>query len=302
MTTWSDLAAVARTQVREVADDPDARLRLREDFYLKYGFAEVLIAAAELDPALDDAKFGFGRSELDFMRWEIRRGVLDPGRGSPWWRAVNLSFLFDGQLAGLGHEAGLDGTDAPLPAKAWLAYIDDPSSVTWYRAHNTSIVSGYLEHSDLAPGESRPEQIFLNCVLYRLLFAQGMVEGVEFEKLGRFLADPRLPSVDVLVHLPDFYPDRYPLNSGEAKHVMHRGHSLEEASARCLDLVLIHPQLVRLYGRAAVWNATPFLVKWVVEGEPCYPHGRPHNSMLAYAARLVRRIRGKRRAGASPRT
>jgi hypothetical protein len=300
VTTWSELAAQARSEVQRVAGDPEGRLRMRQDFYREYGHATALIERGELEASADGAHYGYGRSELDFMVWEIRRGVLDPVGGSPWWSAVNLSFLFFGRLAALGHEAALEHDGAPPAVRAWLTYITSPDGLSWYRAHNTSIVTGYLEHAELAGHEARAEQVFLNSVLYRLLFAQGMVEGVEFELLGRFLADPRLPSVDLLVHLPDFYPDHYPLDHSDARHVMHIGHSLEEAAVRCLDLVLIHPQLVRLYGRAAHWNGTPFVNDWITRGEPCYPHGRRYRPILDELAGRYRRWkrRSRRRGGA----
>lgn len=299
MTAWPELAAEAQRQVAAVADDPEGRLRLRMAFYRRFGDADGLRAAGRLRADLPDAEFGWGRSELDFLRWEIRRGVLNPrdgsrgAPGSPWWRAVNASFLVDGQLAALGHDAGLDPAGAPPPARAWLAYIGAPGEGSWYRAHNTSIVAGYDTARATAEVEARPEQIFVNMVLYRLLFAQGMVEGVEFAALGRFLADPELPSVDAMVHLPDFYPDHYPLSRADVRHVMHRGHGMEEATAICLDEVLIHPQLVRLYAAAARWNEAPELAQWVQAGEPVYPALGSASPLLRRLVRRVRRLSGR---------
>ena len=77
MITPEECAKQASILVNGVADDPQGRLRLREAFYAKYGFGEGA---------------GFGTSELAFLRWEIGRGALNPGDGSPWWRAVNLDF------------------------------------------------------------------------------------------------------------------------------------------------------------------------------------------------------------------
>jgi hypothetical protein len=291
MTAWDGLGARARRDVAAVADDPQGRLRLREAFYERFGFAAHLPAREGSATTSPDHRFGYGRSELDFLRWEIARGVLDPGRGSPWWRAVNFGFLYSGRLAELGHDAGLDRAGAPAAVRAWLDYFAAPSSRSWYRAHNTAIVAGYAECIGLARAERRTEQVFVNMVLYRLLYAQGMVEGVAFGQVGRFLADPELPSVNLLVHLPDFYPRHYPLSTADARHVMHRGHSLEEASTRCLDLVLIHPHLARLYHKAAEWTGYPVLTSWVVRGEPVYPSGAPRFPALAAVADRLRRGR-----------
>jgi hypothetical protein len=298
MTTWEQLAAQARRVTEAVADEPDGRLELRMAFYRRFGCGPELIAHGAVKVTDPDSEFGYGRSELDFLRWEIRRGVLNPlndsrGRaGSRWWREVNLSFLYDGELAALGHEAGLDPAMVEAPVGYWMRYIRTPGESSWYRAHNASIASGYERHLAAARDERRPEQIFLNVVLYRLLYAQGMAEGVEFSGLGRFLDNPRLPSVDALVHLPDFYPDDYPLSRAAVRHVMHRGHSLEEAATICLDEVLIHPQLARLYREAARWNRAPFLERWVLRGEPVYPSLESARRILG---RLLRWHRLRRR-------
>ncbi len=297
MATWSTLETLARRDVASVADDPAGRLHMREAFYARFGFGAALVVGGQL-AAGGDSRFGFGRSELDFLRWEMARGVLDPVHGSPWWRAVNLEFLCASRLAELGHDAGLGPEGAPAAAQAWLHYIAAPSSLSWYRAHNTSIIAGYVARLELAANEPRSEQIFINMVLYRLLYAQGMVEGFAFGRLGTFLADPELPSVDLLVHLPDFYPRHYPLSTEDMRHVMHRGHSLEEAATRCLDEVLIHPQLTRLYQKAAGWDQTPALPAWVVRGEPVYPSGTPRHPWLAAMGDMVSRWRTS--AAASP--
>lgn len=297
---WAELAERARRTTAAVADDPDGRLELRMSFYRRYGYGQALVTNGALRVDDPDWAFGYGRSELDFLRWEIRRGVLNPidkthpKPGSPWWRSVNLAFLYDGELAALGHEAGLGPEGADGPVRFWLAYIRNHGERSWYRAHNASIVAAYSTYIDLARAERRPEQIFLNTVLYRLLYAQGMVEGVVFDALGRFLGNPRLPSVDLLVHLPDFYPVDYPLTRDDIRHVMHRGHSLEEAATLCLDDVLIHPHLLRLYREAAAWNRAPFLERWVLHGEPVYPALHPAQPLLARLQRWWRLIRRRR--------
>jgi hypothetical protein len=267
-------------------------------FYRRFGFGQELTARGALDPSDPDSEFGYGRSELDFLRWEIGRGVLNPldgsrgPAGSRWWREVNLSFLYDGELAALGREAGLDPATADPPAGSWMSYMQAPGERTWYRAHNSSIAAGYERHLTTAGSEPRSEQIFVNMVLYRLLFAQALVEGAVFGALGRFMCNPRLPSVDAMVHLPDFYPVKYPLTRLEIREVMHRGHTLEEAATICLDEILIHPQLARLYREAARWNTASFLERWVLRGEPVYPSlasARPFRRLAHWARGLRRR-------------
>src|ERR687891_1326493 len=91
------IAALARRAVAAVRDDPEGRYRLVERFYDDHPV-----------PGPD----WFGRSELDFMRWEIERGVLNSPQdrsrpGSPWWRAVNETIILDaieaGKLRGFGN-------------------------------------------------------------------------------------------------------------------------------------------------------------------------------------------------------
>jgi hypothetical protein len=285
----AELERQARSIVDGVADSPEGRLDLRESFYLRYGCADRL--------KMDD-KYGYGRSELDFMGWEIRRGVLDPvkpvGRGgSPWWRGVNGDFLYYGELGRLAHEAGFPVTSLPLPAARWADFIDQPSPKSWYRAHNTSIVHGYANRIAEAEAERRAEQIFLNEVLYRLLYAQGLVEGVEMGKLGEILAHPGLPSVDVLVHLPDFYPDDYPLDRADIRHINHKGHTIQEWGTRILDQILIHPHLTHLYEEASEWLTFHSLREYIQHGEPVYPALDPFSlthHVYTRVARLVGQI------------
>ena len=45
----------------------------------------------------------------------------------------------------------------------------------WYRAHNGSVVAGYLEHRDLAEAENEAERFFMNVVLCRVLYTHALV-------------------------------------------------------------------------------------------------------------------------------
>ena len=279
----SDIERDARAIVDRVADDPLGRVQLRRDFYRKFGFAHHLDIPTE---------FGFGTSEIAFLLWEVERGVLNPVTGtstpgSTWWRNVNLEFLYYSELAALAIARGVDPSTLPAPARAWIDYIAKPSPRSWYRAHNTSIVAGYLGRLSDALVESRSEQVFMNVVLYRVLYAQGLVEGIEMGRLGKILADPDLPSVDVMVHLPDFYPRHYPLTPSDVRHVMHRAHSLEELAVILLDDVCIMPQLTPLYIQASKWAGFPDLCTYVIDGEPVYPTRIPRPWYVILRHRLT---------------
>lgn len=270
----------AAQRVAHVRDDPEGRYQLRVRFYEKYGFST-------------DGGAGYGTSELAFLRWEIDRGVLNPldhatRPGSRWWREVNEDFLLAGEQAADVAEGLAPADGMTEPVQFWLRYFRQPSRQSWYRAHNGSIASGYLSRCSAAGEERTSEQVFLNMVLYRVLYAQALVEGEApgvlyavirwlfghgalLSKLESLIADPRGPSVDVLVHLPDFYPRHYPLSDDDIRHILDRAHGPEQEAVELLDRVLISPYLGRLYRLAAGWLSTPQLCDLVRDGRPCYP-------------------------------
>jgi hypothetical protein len=263
--TLDEAYARADRRVAAVRESPTARYGLREDFYREYGFG------------LGD---GLGNAELAFLEWEIERGVLvnpaAPKPGSPWWRAVNEGLLRDGERAREAHQAGLDDQVHDPDVRRWITYLNAPSAVTWYRAHNGTVSSGYLDEVELARRESPVEQQFVNIVLYRVLFAQVMVEGRAFperalSELASIAANPRLPAVEVLTGAPDFYPKNYPLTPKDVKHVLHRGPGLEELAVDVLDEVLILPHAERIYTYCAQVLAQPRLLELLADGKPVYP-------------------------------
>jgi hypothetical protein len=144
--------ALASAQVAAVRDDPAARLAL---------MARVFHGPTGSAPR----HLPFRRAALSFMRWQARRGVLNPLDASPpgsvWWRAVNERLLRDGceTVALLG---GLAGEPSSHAVRLWLEFGARPTGRNWYRAHNASIVAGYLEHRNLAEAESPPERCFMN--------------------------------------------------------------------------------------------------------------------------------------------
>ena len=56
-----------------------------------------------------------------------------------------------------------------------MAFVDLPTAPAWYRAHNGSVVSAYLEHRDMAEAENAAERFFMNVVLCRVLYAHALV-------------------------------------------------------------------------------------------------------------------------------
>src|SRR5882724_6375554 len=151
----------AEAQVAAARGDPAARLAL---------MAQVFHGPTGRAPR----QLPFRRAALSFMRWQARRGVLNPLDASPpgsvWWRAVNERLLRDGceTIALLG---GLAGDPSSQAVRLWLEFGVRPTGRNWYRAHNASIVAGYLEHRNLAEAEGAPERFFMNVALARVLYA-----------------------------------------------------------------------------------------------------------------------------------
>lgn len=255
------LEAQALEQVAAVAEDPQARYDLRSQWYRQFGFG------GELDPE------GFGDSELAFLRWELERGVLVPldRGGSRWWRACQTALSYNAILAGLVHTEGCD-EPLPAPVQRWLDYIQDPGPKRWYQAHNTSIITAYQQQTVAAHEENPPEQAFLNEVLYRLLYAQALVEGAAMGIVGEVAADPRLFAVDIITQLQALYPRHYPLDHRDVEYVRHVARGPMAELADVLDLDLILPNIDALYDWAQDLNQTPGLTSMLVRSRPIYPH------------------------------
>src|SRR6185437_16781608 len=120
----------AVAQVAAVRDSPQARLRL---------LAETYKGPTGRAPQ----HLPFRRAALSFMKWQLRRGVLNPpaaGRpGSPWWRGVNERLLYDGCEA-VALAGGLPAAERSSTTGLWEDFVAAPAAATWYRAHNGSIV------------------------------------------------------------------------------------------------------------------------------------------------------------------
>ncbi len=186
-----DALAWAEAQVASARHDPEARLALIELTYLgPTGHAP------QHRP--------FRRAALEFMRWQVNRGVLNALDASPpgsvWWRAINERLLRDGceSVALAGGRAGEPSSPA---VRLWLEFIAKPTAQTWYRAHNASIVCGYLEHARLAETENASERFFMNVALLRVLYAHALVAAPRlalgrFAWIARLAGDPRLGMAD----------------------------------------------------------------------------------------------------------
>ena len=240
----------------------------------------------------------FRRAALSFMRWQARRGVLDPLDASPpgsvWWRAVNERLLRDGceTIALLG---GLAGEPSSQAVRLWLEFGARPTGRNWYRAHNASIVAGYLEHRDLADAESAPERFFMNVALVRVLYAHALAAAPRlalgrFAPLGRVLGDPRLGMAGVFLSLRRVLPDRYPLALDVERYIAD-----EQRLGRMLDYAVIAPRLQRLYEWSAEELGEPRLLGLVRDGSPIYawPFEQRHvwrAPDMPLAARVLERV------------
>jgi len=263
MNQLKKLKEKAKEIVSRVSEDPQERYQLRYEFYQKYG-----------DPFVKGNE-GLGNSELAFIEWEIKRGTLNPMNGtkpgSPWWREVNSHFLYLATLAQLIKESGQVFQDVSVPVNFWLDYINEPNELTWYRAHNSSIISGYQVADSIAFNESIYEQYFMNIVLYRLLYAQSMVEGVSFGILGKIFANPRGSAVSIITDIEAFYPSHYPLSKEDIKYVTHHAHNVMGLIEDVFDKIFIVPHLNELYTEAATWNSSPIVTKFIKNNKPIYP-------------------------------
>jgi hypothetical protein len=280
--TERDAAAFAAAQVAAVRDDPAGRLALARTMY-------------EEPIGRRAPRLRFQRAAFAFMRWMAERGVLNPldgtRPGSRWWRAMNERILRDSCEA-LARAAGRGGPPSTTAVEHWTAFIDQPTAQSWYRAHNASVVTAYLEHRDLAAHENRIECFFLNVVLARVLYAHALVAAPRLAlgpiaRCGPVLADPRRGTVDIFLAMGRVLPDGYPAE-GELRDFLH----LERKLGRVLDYAVIQPRLRRLYDWSAQALDRPELAELVVDDAPAYvwpPEDRQawHPPRLSFTARAL---------------
>ena len=259
-TRYETAAEWAAANVARVRDDPPARLAL-----LARTYRGPLGRARRHQP--------FRRAAVSFMRWQAARGVLRPPAadppGSRWWRAVNERLLLDA-CEGAGRWGGLQGEPGSPTIRLWMSFFARPTGRNWYRAHNATIVSAYLENRDLAELESMPERFFLNVALLRVLYAHALNAAPRlavgrFASLGRVLGDPRLGMAGRFISLGRVLPDLYPLEGDLDTYL-----SLEHRLGRIIDYGAIAPRLQALYDWSAQELGIPALRSLIREGSPTY--------------------------------
>jgi hypothetical protein len=252
--------AAAEAQVAAVRDDPAARLALMARLF-----------HGPTGRAPRHAPFRF--AALSFMRWQAERGVLNPTDasppGSPWWRAMNERLLRDGCEA-IALLRGFTGEPSSDAVRLWLEFSAMATGRNWYRAHNASIVGGYLEHRGLAEAENAPERFFMNVALLRVLYAHVLVGAPtlalgRLAPLGRIVGDPRFGMAGVFLSLHRVVPNRYPLPFEVERYI-----AAEHRLARLLDYAVIAPRLQRVYEWSAHDLNEPRLLELVRAGHPIY--------------------------------
>jgi hypothetical protein len=263
-----DALAWAEAQVAAARDDPAARLALLARTY--HG-----------PTGRAPRHLPFRRAALSFMRWQVQRGLLAPldasPAGSAWWRAMNARLLRDGceviALAG-----GLGGDPSSEAVQVWLKFVAAPTPSCWYRAHNASIVAGYLEHERLAHAETAPERFFMNVALVRVLYAHALVAAPRLAlgrlaPLARILGDPRLGVTGAFLSLRRVIPNHYPLTRDVEWYIAD-----EQPLGRLLDYTVIAPRLQRLYEWSARELGASRLLDLVRDGSPTYawPYEKRH--------------------------
>jgi hypothetical protein len=250
----------AEQQVVAVRDDPAGRLALMQRcYYGPFGHAP--------------RHLPYRRAATSFMRWQLQRGVLQPEfserPGSPWWRAVNERVLRDG-CGAVAITGGLPGPASSRTVDHWLSFADYPTARAWYRAHNGSVVAGYLEHRELAEAENAPERFFMNVVLCRVLFTHALVAAPRISlgwlrPLAPLLGDPRLGMAGIFLQLSRVLPDEYPLRGSVQTYL-----GAELGFGRLIDYGVIVPRLEQLYEWSAHELGAPGLLDCARDGALTY--------------------------------
>jgi hypothetical protein len=253
-------AAWADEQVAAVRDHPSARIALVDRTYHgPFGQAP--------------RHLPYRRAAMSFMRWQLRRGVLEPldgeRPGSPWWRAVNERLVRDGCEA-MALSGDFGGPPSSRTVDYWMSFADYPTARTWYRAHNASVVAAYVNHRDLAQEENAAERFFMNVVLCRVLYAHALVAAPRISlgwlrPLAPLLGDPRLGMTGIFLQLSRVLPDAYPLVDDVGSYL-----SDELGFGRLLDYGLIVPRFKQLYEWSAHELAAPGLLDFTRDGALTY--------------------------------
>jgi len=277
--------AAAAAMVAAVRDDPARRLELAARFY-------------DERPGRPGIR-AYRRAELAFMRWQVRRGVLSAPSasqpGSPWWRAVNEGLLRDAWQAELT-VGGHPGTGSRPSVACWIRFLRAPSAQAWYRAHNASVVAGYLAHRDLARQDLPLERFFMDVALVRVLFAHCLLTAPRLAlgrlgPAGRVLGDPRWRGADAFLSLHKILPSHYPLHGYTVQELLRA----ENYLGRLIDYGVILPRVRPIYAHAAAELDEPQLLELLRDGWPVYawPYDQRHawaTTRTPLAMRAVSRL------------
>ena len=231
---------------------------------------------------------GYRHAELAFMRWQASRGVFAPlasaQPGSAWWQAVNEALLRDAwearHLLGEG-----DGAPSRPAVTRWVEFLQNPSPRAWYRAHNASVVAGYIRHRPLADAEVAVERFFMDVALGRVLFVQALVSdprlalGRWLWPLGRRLGDPRWPGANLYLSMRNVLPDRYPLTGVTIDEIL----AAENVIGRLIDYGVLLPRAQALYEFAAEDLDEPALLEFISHGNLVYAW--PYADRAAWVSR-----------------
>lgn len=265
-------------------EDPAGRLALMRSLY-------------EAPPGRPELHLPYRRAALAFMGWQLRRGVLDPVDGevpgSPWWRAVNERLLRE-TAESRAHVLGRGGPVSSASVELAVAFARRPTPRAWYRAHNATVVTAYLDHRDLAEAESHVERFFINLVLLRVLYAHALVAAPRLalgwlSPVSRLLGDPRVGMTGIFLSLSRVLPDRYPLRGKLQRYI-----DDEQGVGRLLDLGVILPRLPALYAWSATELAIPELATLLDGCVPTYAwdptDAAPWNPPPKRVVRTTRRL------------
>jgi hypothetical protein len=277
-------AALAAARVAAARDDPTARLHLAASFYDSR--------------AARDTPTGFGRSELAFLRFQIDRGVMNAptgiSPGSPWWRSVSERLLRDTAESGLVSD-GHPGRPSARSVEIWLEFLERPSAASWYRAHNASVVAGYLEHEPLASEELLAERFFMNVALLRVLYTHALAARPRLAlgrlaPLGRMLGNPRGGTVGAFLSFKRVFPQTYPLDGLDLGQMI----DSENHLFRAVDYGIIGPRVDQVYDFTANALDEPRVRDLVRDGTPSYawPADQRHH-WLDGGTRLLPRLVGR---------
>ncbi len=167
----------------------------------------------------------------------------------------------------------------------WIDFFEAPSARSWYLAHNTSIVAGYLAHRDLAALETPAERFFMNVVLVRVLYAHALVSdsGLALGRLaflGRLLGHPRVRAPEVFLAMKDILPVSYPIAATDIAQLIEG----ENRLGRVLDYTVIGTRIGALYAFAAQALNEPRILGLVRDEAPVYAWPYEKRQVWALAA------------------